>query len=184
MESAPCRKALNQSHWFLGLPIRNDLLIGVTSPLHSLGRSASSASVTALILISPALSSEGRQREGRPLYAAFLPSLMGLDSSLVAYPRTSCAIVYRPYGADSSFSCLPTACAVGCILSPFRGWSLVGTPYAALKRRSSTVVSAFGMTESRALPGLAFPSASTGGPQNQSEDTSQRQRVTGTAKAS
>jgi hypothetical protein len=57
-----------------------------------------------------------------------------------------------PAGLGSSFFSLPTACAVGCILSPLCGWGLVG-PYAALKRRSSTVVSAFGPTERRALPG-------------------------------
>ena len=52
-------------------------------------------------------------------------------------------------GLGSSFLFLPRACppsassgqALGCILSPLCGWGLVG-PYAALKRRSSTVVSA------------------------------------------
>jgi hypothetical protein len=42
------------------------------------------------------------------------------------------------------FFCLPTAYAVGCILSPLRGWVAMGARLiAALKRRSSTVVSAF-----------------------------------------
>jgi hypothetical protein len=47
-----------------------------------------------------------------------------------------------PTGLCSSFFSFPRAYALGCILPPLRGWGFVG-PYAALKRRSSTVVSAF-----------------------------------------
>jgi hypothetical protein len=47
-------------------------------------------------------------------------------------------------------------------------------PYAALKRRSSTAVSAFGTTERRALPGLALLAASGGRRQDQRRDRDQR----------
>jgi hypothetical protein len=44
---------------------------------------------------------------------------------------------FRPFGALCFSASGPTACAVGCILSPFRGLSPID---AALLRRSSTVL--------------------------------------------
>jgi hypothetical protein len=67
-------------------------------------------------------------------------------------------------------------------------WSHLGTLDAALKRRCSTVgrlsapfgalrlLRAGSKTKSRALPGRAFPSASTGRTQSQRQDQDQRQR--------
>jgi hypothetical protein len=39
--------------------------------------------------------------------------------------------IFRPFGAKPFFQLLPTADAVGCILSPLRGWRRIRTSFGA-----------------------------------------------------
>jgi hypothetical protein len=85
---------------------------------------------------------------------------MGLGSAVAGLPRTSSwAIVCRPSGAGCFFLCLPTACAVGCILSPLCGWGLVGTfCFAHLAaRRSSGAEARFVFYALRGAEAAALP---------------------------